>query len=175
MNAEHKYRYEVIEDNGGGLHLYVFWGGKVIYATTGYEHRQGELIQDLVTLHDGTDFNRWESNVAEPQAAYDNITSHVFGWKLVANGEKGKGKLYKGNMGRAAQLEFRVTDEECDLAQSAAWLGRKGGSSKSERKQAASRANGRKGGRPKKADAQLKAIIESESALRDLFSGKDPE
>ena len=41
-------------------------------------------------------------------------------------------------------------DDEIDITNAAAALGRKGGSVKSERKAAASRENGKKGGRPKK-------------------------
>ncbi len=31
-------KYKVIEDNGGGLHLYVFSGRRCVWAHTGYEY-----------------------------------------------------------------------------------------------------------------------------------------
>ena len=51
-------------------------------------------------------------------------------------------------------------------------LGRKGGQSRSKAKQAASRENGKKGGRPKKQDSGLKKTTSAEidAAYEDLFS-----
>lgn len=46
-----------------------------------------------------------------------------------------------------------ATDQEA-IRQAAAAMGRKGGKSRSERKQAAARENGKKGGRPKKAEGR---------------------
>ena len=48
-------------------------------------------------------------------------------------------------------IEQSANEAEIELDKAAAALGRKGGSSKSDRKTASSRENGRKGGRPKKA------------------------
>jgi hypothetical protein len=148
--TDHKYIYKVVEDNGGGLHLYVFWGSKVIYAATDYEYAPGRLTQDLRALDEGTDISRWDSNVDDPQAAYDSITSHEYGWKVVASGGGGQRHLHKSVMGGAAQIEFGVSDDERDMSGYASLLGRKGGSRTSARKAASSRINGRKGGRPHK-------------------------
>jgi len=67
-------------------------------------------------------------------------------------------KLYAGTAditwlgGSEGRLEFDFSElgEGKIIRNAAATLGRKGGSVKSERKAAASRANGKKGGRPKK-------------------------
>jgi hypothetical protein len=40
-------RYKVIEDNGGGLHLYVFSGRRCVWAHTGHEY---SLLLDLESL-----------------------------------------------------------------------------------------------------------------------------
>lgn len=102
-------------------------------------------------LEAGDDPRRdWDGGADDPQETYENTTSYEYGWQIVAEGGKNRRKLYKGRMGRAAQLEFGVSDEERDAAQGAALLGKIGGSVTSEAKAAAARKNGRKGGRPKK-------------------------
>lgn len=144
-------KYQVIEDNGGGLHLYVFSGQKCVWAHTGYEYSPGNLGKDLSVLEDGFDPRKdWEGGADDPQGTYENTTSYKYGWEVVAEGGKGRRKLHKAKMGRAAQIEFGVSDEERDAAQGASVLGSRGGKSTSEAKLAAARENGRKGGRPKK-------------------------
>lgn len=145
-------KYQVIEDNGGGLHLYVFSGAKCVWAHTGYEYSPGNLVADLDALESGDDPRRdWDGGADDPQETYDNTTSYEYGWEIVADGGKNRRKLRKGRMGCAAQIEFGVSDDERDAAQAAAALGSLGGSVTSEAKAAAARKNGRKGGRPRKA------------------------
>lgn len=144
-------KYQVIEDNGGGLHLYVFSGSKCIWAHTGYEYSRSNLVADMDALESGDDPRRdWEGGADDPQEIYDNTTSYDYGWQVVAEGGKSHRKLHKARMGRAAQIEFDVSDDERDAAKAAAALGSLGGKSTSDAKAAAARANGRKGGRPKK-------------------------
>ena len=105
-------KYQVIEDNGGGLHLFVFRGRRVVFAGHDYEFNPGDLSKyDLPGLDAGDDTATWESS-ATPQADYANLTSHEYGWEIVADGRVGQQyKLYPDRMGRAAQIEFGVTED----------------------------------------------------------------
>lgn len=153
-----KYRYQVIEDNGGGLTLAVFWGRTPIYVHSGYEYNPGQLTGDLDELDSGTDIDLWEGGEPDPQAVYDALTSMENGWQVVCERKDGKRRLYKHLMGRAAMLEFNVTDEERDLSEAAAALGRR----TSERKTLAARENGKKGGRPRRGPERVRARLEDQ-------------
>lgn len=110
-------KFEVIEDNGGGLTLVVFnSNGKVDYIHNGYEYNQGQLQDDLEALRNGDnptedlDGNcgglEWEYGT-DPQAFYNNITSYEFGWEIVADNEG----IYPEKMGSAALSEFNISME----------------------------------------------------------------
>lgn len=153
-----KYRYQVIEDNGGGLTLAVFRGRTPIYVHSGYEYNPGQLTGDLDELDSGTDIHTWDGCEDDPAGVYDALTSHEYGWQVVAEGGGGRRKLHKAVMGRAAMLEFSVTDEERDLSEAAAALGRR----TSERKRKTARENGKKGGRPRRGPERVRARLEDQ-------------
>ena len=106
-NNKNVNRYEVIEDNGGGLMLYVFADdGNVEYAH-GYEG-SGCLLHDIEAIENGADpAHDWDGNEEDPQAYYDSITSFEHGWKVVADNEG----LYPEKMGNSARLEFGIDRE----------------------------------------------------------------
>ena len=96
--------WQVIEDNGGGLHLAVFEGGRVIFYGHGYEHNEDGLRADLKALQNGEDprIDAWEMPVDDPQAAYDDLTSREHGWQVVADQDG----VYHDRMGAAARRVF---------------------------------------------------------------------
>jgi|GEM_PF-4640600 len=83
----------------------------------------GELKPGMVTISNGAYINTYS-----PQEIADHLT---------------KGK----------ELDIALIGGDIDLSGVASALGRKGGAAKSPRKSASSRANGAKGGRPKKGKA----------------------
>ncbi len=95
--------YDVIEDNAGGMFLFFFDNGNVILGVENIEHAEpGDL--DSITLEDA---RYWDSQLDDPQGAYDDITGHQFGWNVVANHRR----QYPARMGRAAQRVFGIDAE----------------------------------------------------------------
>lgn len=98
-------KYEVIEDNGGGLYLVVFDSNdKCVYLHDGYEYVPGQLTADVKAIVNGADptIDGWDGNAEDPQYAYAAITSYQYGWAIVADNTF----IYTNRMGGAAQLEF---------------------------------------------------------------------
>lgn len=99
-------KYQVIEDNGGGLTLVVFGNnGNVEYLHSGYEFgSRGRLLEDLENLKKGDNpIVDWEGNAENPQQEYDNcFLSFEYGWEIVADNEG----VYPDKMGGAACEEF---------------------------------------------------------------------
>jgi hypothetical protein len=97
--------YQVLEDNGGGLHLAVFdENDEVIYMHTGYEFSRGTLSECLEQLMLGEDTANWEGNEDDPAAMYEDLTSNEYGWEVVTD-ENG---VYPAKMGFAARKEFGI-------------------------------------------------------------------
>jgi len=98
-----KQNYQVIEDNAGGMYLFFFKGDKVVLGLENIEFAQpGDL--DNITLKEA---KTWESRLDDPQAHYDDLTSHEFGWQVVADQDG----VYPDRMGRAAEIVFSVESE----------------------------------------------------------------
>ena len=103
-------KYEVIEDNGGGLTLVVFNNNGIVdYLHSGYEYgTSGRLMDDIQALKNGDNpATDWDGNEDNPQAVYDNIVSFEYGWKIVADNDG----IYPDKMGCAACLEFGIEVE----------------------------------------------------------------
>ena len=63
--------YQVIEDNGGGLHLAVFNGDECIWCSTNYEFIPDNLREDIAALQEGADplQDNWQI-IADESATY---------------------------------------------------------------------------------------------------------
>ena len=103
MNA-----YKVVEDNGGGLSLFVFAGQNVVYSHSGYEHNPGHLSEDLKALDGGSDVSEWDGCDKHSQKTWDALFNFESRWNIVAEMVDGKRSLNVGYMGVAAKLEFGI-------------------------------------------------------------------
>lgn len=112
-----RYEYQVIEDNGGGLHLFVFGDGgindgRVIYAGTNFEYNDGSLRSTLDALDAGEPTHGWEDGMmgemGDPHKFYDQFEPGTLGWAIVAQGADGKRTLFTREMGSSAQREFQI-------------------------------------------------------------------
>lgn len=92
-------KHEVIEDNGGGIYLFVFDDdGQVARGIGNLEYAQPG---DLDNLDDAAG---WEGGLDDPQAAYKSITSYQFGWQVIAD----QNGVYPERMGRAGRILFEI-------------------------------------------------------------------
>lgn len=58
-----KNKFEVYEDNGEGLAMFIFdEEGKLIFGHSGYEFRPQQLLEDIEALKDGSDVSEWDGN-----------------------------------------------------------------------------------------------------------------
>jgi hypothetical protein len=107
-----KARYEYIEDNGGGLHLFIFdKKGNVVAGITNLEHAEaGEYKSVVRSLKRDplAEVRRWEGHMAEqgidPAKFYGEILQHKFGYDTVADSNG----TYPQAMGAAAQRYFGI-------------------------------------------------------------------
>src|SRR5690606_2196145 len=105
--------WQVIEDNGGGLHLAVLEDDRCIYYGHGYEHNEAGLRADVQALREGQHPIRdgWEGSADDPQAAYDGLIRYAHAWTIVADDEG----VYYDHMGAAARRVFMVPWQKLQL------------------------------------------------------------
>ena len=112
-----KLEYQVIEDNGGGLHVFVWtdgilaigmydleWLTRKNFADTLASLKSGELDIDTITRW-------WDGVYHDPQKAHDELTAHEFGWCSIAEYKKDQLYTYPERMGRAGKIAFGLEDE----------------------------------------------------------------
>lgn len=106
------YDYTVIEDNGGGLHLFLFHPGSDTPARyfADFEYNPGSLAQSLDALDVGDDTSTWEGARGDAAEAWAYINGHDFGYEVICYGESGRRTVKPEKMGRAGQVEFGVAE-----------------------------------------------------------------
>lgn len=124
-------RYEVYEDNSGGLSMFVLHNGRPIWGYSGYEHVPESLQKDIRTLqttnsiegwdgngsYDGHNFYTWEElgTTLEEYYRWHHVFDSRTVWvKLRLNGKVGaqlvadSDGIYPERMGCIAQKAFHV-------------------------------------------------------------------
>lgn len=93
--------FEVIEDNAGGLQLFVYGdNGDVVYAASDFEYVPGDLAEAMKALWNGADpiADGWDIQYKDPQEFRNGFTEQSQrngGWELVAD-ENGVYELMSG-------------------------------------------------------------------------------
>lgn len=111
-----KYDGIVIEDNGGGLALFVYakrgmGSGEIMWGHHGYEGVKGQLTEDIHNLLNGDNPERdWEGCMDNPQAAYDDYDGYEYGWEVIAKIFCNRVVTYPCKMGAAGRIEFNVSE-----------------------------------------------------------------
>lgn len=97
-------QYQVIEDNGGGVYLFVFGeAGAVTQVIGNLEYAEPGSLDNLSLDEART----WEGLLDDPQAAYDDLAKFDFGWQVIADQDG----VYPDRMGRAGQRLFQVAGD----------------------------------------------------------------
>jgi hypothetical protein len=109
-------RYQIIEDNGGGLHAFI-WDrhGRLKFGIGDLEYLEPEDF--LITLADleypatkAEDVKEWEGHYTDPRGVYKMLTEGEFGWRLIACNPGGKRVTYPDRMGAAGRRAFAITE-----------------------------------------------------------------
>ena len=102
--------FQYIEDNGGGLFLFVFQGDKLIDGIGNLEYAQpGEWLSVKGSLmkNPKAEVSGWDGHIDNFSDVYEEFRNDDFGSKLVADQDG----IYLSRMGRAAQIYFGVDEE----------------------------------------------------------------
>lgn len=106
-------KFNVIEDNGGGLTLVTFVeNGNIDYLHTGYEYCPGQLQDDLKELErnvpikfwDGNNLHTLDTENPEDMESWFPWEEKGIGWDIVAD----NAGIYPEVMGTAALIEFNI-------------------------------------------------------------------
>lgn len=104
-------QYKVIEDNAGGLFLFVFnSAGTPVALVHGLEESHpGEWldVRSGLEIDPAVAVETWEQQELDPQEMWDTISQSDFGYELVCD----NGALHTDRMGRAAQRYFGINAE----------------------------------------------------------------
>jgi hypothetical protein len=103
--------WQVVEDSGGGLHLFVWHGETIIYAHSGYEHVPGQLAADLRKLSAGANPQKdeWEGCECYLIEQYHALRINLPNGSEIVADENAK---YPAVMGEAARKELGCAEIE---------------------------------------------------------------
>jgi hypothetical protein len=103
-----RYDYTVVEDNGGGLHLFLFEPGTdtLVSGFTDFEFVPGALAESLDGLDAGDDTSGWEGEMYDAQEEWNFLQSHEYGHWIIAYSEGDTRVIKPDRMGKAGQTEF---------------------------------------------------------------------
>ena len=109
--------YKAIEDNSGGLHLFVFEDvdgdgkEKVIYEHSGYEYVKGQLNDDLKALHNGGHPEDWDGCEENPERDYEHMINSEYGYKIIAACDYHRApEIFQAEMGLSGLREFDLNN-----------------------------------------------------------------
>jgi hypothetical protein len=98
--------YKIIEDNGGGLYLFVFDSdGNVIDGIENLEYAPaGEYntVKSGLATDPRAEIAGWDGHMDDPQSSYSDVTGYEYGWSVVDD----NGDLCVDAMGAAALRYF---------------------------------------------------------------------
>ncbi len=106
-------RIEALESNSGQLFLAIFAGDTCthFFGEFQYGGEKAPSMQEEIAGAAADGVDDWDGNDEEPQACYDGLTSHQYGWKLIAEWEDGGLTVYESDMGVAGRKWARVPAE----------------------------------------------------------------
>lgn len=96
--------FAVFEDNGGGLHLAVWYGENEedFYCHTGYEYTPGQLINNLQDLAEGDHPKNWENMKDMKRDEWREMVNADYSGHFILN----RHGLHLVHAGAAATIEF---------------------------------------------------------------------
>lgn len=107
---------QVIEDNGGGLHLYCFdKKDNCIAAFSGFENEtEAGMMRTEVEAAVNEGVKNWDNGADDPQADYDNMRSCEYVWTIIGGYEPKTGGYfaYPGKMGFAGSKFAGLEDTD---------------------------------------------------------------
>jgi len=97
--------YQYLEDNGGGLYLFVVEDGQVLAGIGDLEYAErGEWwsIREGLGTDPMAEIDGWDGHLDDPQDVYDTLKQQPLGYRVVCE----DGEVYPDDMGKAASLYF---------------------------------------------------------------------
>jgi hypothetical protein len=97
-------QWQVVEDNGGGLHFFVFSDeGTAQAASSGYEHNPSNLMPDIQAWYMTGTVAGWDGLEPDPQDLYDRMTGDPAHGAIIAHGDASGVEYYPDRMGAAGR------------------------------------------------------------------------